>query len=233
MKTVREVLRELDTERLLETYVYDHPIPYYELQAMDMPASEIFKRYKELYRQFVERLRTMDIQPPEDGHQGILFVSRYLKDYMEENTYELVHADELLESSVKCTSYAYEVTPQAQILGFLVADNPFTQANLYDLMSDVLHEASFFGFQQEAMDEELEKLEEAEARAEAGETITQEEMEQVLHKEFGYTLRRHPREEDPGEARMQRLAFDACRDYQTFCREKELALIKAQLEEKI
>ncbi len=34
-------------ERLLDTYVYDHPIPNYELQAMDIPASEIFKRYKD------------------------------------------------------------------------------------------------------------------------------------------------------------------------------------------
>ena len=102
MKTVRAVLREMDTERLLDTYVYDHPIPYYELQAMDISANEIFKRYKELYREFVQRLRGMEIQPPEDGHQGILFVSRYLKDYMEENVYELIHADGLLEKGVKC-----------------------------------------------------------------------------------------------------------------------------------
>ena len=157
MKTVRAVLREMDTERLLDTYVYDHPIPYHELQTMDISANEIFKRYKELYREFVQRLRGMEIQPPEDGHKGILFVSRYLNDYMEENVYELIHADGLLEKGVKCESYAYEFTPQAEILGFLVADNPFTQANLYDLMSDVLHEASFFGFQQEALDEELER----------------------------------------------------------------------------
>lgn len=26
MKTVRAVLREMDTERLLDTYVYDHPM---------------------------------------------------------------------------------------------------------------------------------------------------------------------------------------------------------------
>ena len=231
MKTVRAVLREMDTERLLDTYVYDHPIPYYELQAMDISANEIFKRYKELYREFVQRLRGMEIQPPEDGHQGILFVSRYLKDYMEENVYELIHADGLLEKGVKCESYAYEFTPQAEILGFLVADNPFTQANLYDLMSDVLHEASFFGFQQEALDEELERLKEAEAQVEAGQTITQEELEQELHKESGWEPRWHHKE-DPEEARLKRQAFEACRAYQTYCREKELALIKAQLEGK-
>lgn len=231
MKTVQEVLRDLDMKRLLDTYVNEHPIPNYELQAMDIPASEIFKRHKDLYRQFVERLRSMKIQPPEDGHQGILFVSRYLKDYMEENVYELIHADGLLEKGVECESYAYEFTPQAEILGFLVADNPFTQANLYDLMSDVLHEASFFGFQQEALDEELERLKEAEAQAKAGEGITVEQLEQDLYKRLNWKPRWHHKE-DPEEARLRKQAFEACSVYQTYCRAKELDLIKAQLEGK-
>ena len=93
MKTVREVLRELDTEKLLETYVYDHPIEFYKLKVMDLPASEIYRRYKDLYREFLERLRTMEIQPMEDGRQGILFVSRYLKDNIDENTFELIFMD--------------------------------------------------------------------------------------------------------------------------------------------
>ena len=146
----------------------------------------------------MERLRSIKIQPPEDGHQGILFVARYIIDSIDENTYELILADELLEDGAQCASYAYEFTPQAEIIGFLVADNPFTQANLNNLMSEVLHEASFFGFQQEALDEEMKKLKEAEAQAKAGEGITVEQLEQDLYKGLNWKPRWHHKE-DPDE----------------------------------
>ncbi len=233
MKTVREVLRELDTEKLLETYVYDHPIEFYKLKVMDLPASEIYRRYKELYREFLERLRTMEIQPMEDGRQGILFVSRYLKDNIDENTYELIFMDELLEKGEKCESYAYEFTPQAEILGFLVADTSRTQDHIYELMADTLHEASFFGFQQEALDEELKRLKEAEKEAEAGLGISHEELMEKLDQEHGWILHRRVVDENSEEVQLRRQAVRACMAYFDFCREQELLQIKEQLEHSV
>lgn len=233
MKTVREVLRELDTERLLETYVYDHPIEFYKLKTMNYPASEIYRGYKELYRELLERLRAMEIKPSEDGRQGILFVGRYLKENIDANTYDLIFMDDLLEKGVQCESYAYEFTQQAEILGFLVADTPRTQDNIYELMADVMNEASFFGFQQEELDAELKRLEEAEKEAEAGLGITHEELFEKLDQKLGRTRHRRFVEENSEEVQLRRKAYKAIMDYCQYCREQELLQIKKQLESSV
>lgn len=43
-------------------------------------------------------------------------------------------------------------------MGFQVADTPLTQRYIYELVADVMHTASFFGFSQEDLPGEIEKL---------------------------------------------------------------------------
>ena len=46
--------------------------------------------------------------------------------------------------------------------GYLVADNILTQQEIYGLMAFVIHEATFFGYNQEGLPEFLERLEKTE-----------------------------------------------------------------------
>ena len=66
LKTVQEVLCELDMEKLISTYRWHFPIGYEEhLELLDMTVREIQERVKQGLRLFVERLRTLPVQSPE------------------------------------------------------------------------------------------------------------------------------------------------------------------------
>ena len=140
LKTVQEVLRELDTEKLIGTYRWHFPIGYEErVELLDMTVRDIQERVKAGLRLLIERLRTLPIKPSADGQQGLLFVHRIMKNGSHDRAYELVFIDELLRDGVNCNSHAYEFTEQAEILGFLVADTPLTQRYIYDLIVDAMH----------------------------------------------------------------------------------------------
>lgn len=166
LKTVQDVLRKLDTEKLVGTYRWHFPIGYEErVELLDMTVRDIQERVKAGLRLLIERLRTLPIKPSADGQQGLLFVHRIMKNGSHDRAYELVFIDELLRDGVNCNSYAYEFTEQAEILGFLVADTPLTQRYIYDLIADAMHQASFFGFAQEDLAGELEKLKQSYERS--------------------------------------------------------------------
>ena len=57
--------------------------------------------------------------------------------------------------------YAYEFTEQKEALSFLVSDNKLTQDNIMDVIVDFLHEISFFGYDQESLEEEKKRLDES------------------------------------------------------------------------
>lgn len=225
MKTVQEVLRELDTERLLETYVYNHPIEFYELKALNLPACEVYERYKERYRQYLKRLRTIEIAPDKEGRKSILFVSRCIKDDYTSNEYNLVFMDELLEKGVECEHYDYMFTTQAEIVGFLVADTPLTQENLYELMVNVMYEAAFFGFEQEGLAEELDRLNES---MEQIEEASSRHFDEVA-KELGWTRRIVSQDEGSEEKNLRRKVTEAKIAYREYSRKEELQRIKQML----
>lgn len=71
MKTVQEWLRKLDTEKLIEEYLYIDPIQYDRHESyLNRTVGEIKHAYKECVRKYIERLRTISVAEPEDGHQG-------------------------------------------------------------------------------------------------------------------------------------------------------------------
>lgn len=69
MKTVKDYLNELDTEKLVNTYVYMYPVDY-EMSAelLDRTLREIKERHREVVRQLIERLSMLETTVPEDGH---------------------------------------------------------------------------------------------------------------------------------------------------------------------
>ena len=230
LKTVQDVLRKLDTEKLVGTYRWHFPIGYEErVELLDMTVRDIQERVKAGLRQLIERLRTLPIKPSADGQQGLLFVHRIMKNGSHDRAYELVFIDELLRDGVNCNSYAYEFTEQAEILGFLVADTPLTQRYIYDLIADAMHQASFFGFAQEDLAGELEKLRQSfEANRDGIEKgMPFEDVLDELEKKYGFA----PDRESDDERELQHEVMKAELAYGKHSREKELALIMASFRE--
>ncbi|MBQ9478029.1 MAG: hypothetical protein IJU71_00585, partial [Selenomonadaceae bacterium] len=65
---------------------------------------------------------------------------------------------DLIEQGDDATNYGYDLDPQSEIMGFLVSDDEYTQQNIYELMADVMFEASWFGFADEGKDDFIDDL---------------------------------------------------------------------------
>ena len=185
MKTVQEVLKELDTEELVTAFLERVPITPKVMYESEVSAQELLINVRIQIEQFIDRMRTLPIKKGENT--GLLFAFETIKEFYKENAYALVHIEELKEKGLEAESYAYEFTDQEEIAGFLVSDTKRTQKDLIGLMVDVLFEASFFGFKQERLNEEKEELnrriEETKSPDFVG--IPAEKAFEDLYKEFG------------------------------------------------
>ena len=225
MKTVQQYLKELDWNRLIDTYLFEHPIEYNHPALAGLTVSQIREKYTEGMRKFIERLCGLTPKDDPDGRVGILFAHRCIEVEPMSRTegYCLVHADEVLSDGVDAKTYAYEFTDQSEIVGFLVADVEYTRRHIYGLMADVLYQASFFGYKQEGLAETLEDLDRSMRDAEEGNVQTMEEfMEECFSK---YDFERN----DPEEQDLRNTVLKAAFDYNEHFKKKELALLSVAL----
>lgn len=222
MKTVQQHLRELDTDRLLREYLFEHPIEYGLPAFRELSVSQIEILYTERMRSFIEYLKRLKIEDDPDVSPGILFACRRM-DWLGsgQTDYSLVYAEEALRDGLRAPTYAYDFSEQAEIMGFLVADNEFTQRNIYGLMADVLYEASFFGFNEEFRDEALRDISRTIKNLDKGKTIPSSEL-RIMIQTCNYT---EPEEEDSEERMLRNDAEMAVMKYNEYCRDKELETI--------
>ena len=122
MKTVQEWLRELDTDQLIDAYLDLEPISKDGMEKNgNLSAQELLQFGRNRLSNYIERLRTIPITASDDPH--ILFVYAVPDDIGTKNEYDLVHLSDLYNKGLDSPSYAYEFSPQSEIVGFFVADN--------------------------------------------------------------------------------------------------------------
>ena len=117
-------------------------------------------------------------------------------------------------------TYAYELVEQKETLGFLVADNKFTRDHLEDVAVDFLYEMSWFGYEQENLQEFKDGLDESirESEEHPENLVKMEDIE----KEWDL-----PEEEEyPEEDERAREVYEAERGYVDYCRNVELGRLK-------
>ena len=225
MKTVQQHLRELDQNRLIEVYLFEHPIEYNHPALAGLTVSQIREKYTEGMRKFIERLCGLTPKADPDGRVGILFAHRCIEVGALSGTedYCLVYADDVLSDGVDAKTYAYEFTNQSEIVGFLVADSEYTRRHIYGLMADVLYQASFFGYRQEGLAEALEDLNRSMKEAEEGNVHTMDELLEECFPEY------KSERKDPAEKDLRNTVLKAAFDYNEHFKKKELALLSVAL----
>ena len=225
MKTVQQHLRELDQNRLIEVYLFEHPIEYNHPALAGLTVSQIREKYTKGMRKFIERLCGLTPKDDPDGRVGILFAHRCIEVEPMSRTegYCLVHADEVLSDGENAKTYAYEFTDQSEIVGFLVADSEYTRRHIYGLMADVLYQASFFGYRQEGLAKALEDLDCSMKEAEEGNVHTMDELLEECFPEY------KSERKDPAEKDLRNTVLKAAFDYNEHFKKKELALLSVTL----
>ena len=222
MKTVQDYFKEADTDKLINYYLYEHPVKVDEISDENKRIIDVKSHVRTVLREYIERLCSMNIETSEDGKEYILFAHKMQRDGVEDDSYSLVCLQELKEKGVEAETYSYIFDRQAKIMGFQVSDTAYTQKNLVGLLADVMHEASFFGMEQQHLDEELQKLEASIQEVESGniKTYTMEEVWEHLGFE------REERDETADE--LQRAITRATVEYDQYQKKQELrALIRS------
>lgn len=223
MKTVQECFREVNEESLIRYYLYKYPISLDEIANEDLTVKAAKEHVWDKLRKYIERLRNIDIEKSRDGEDCILFYHKKMDKGFTDDTSSLVYLNELIEKQEEANTYDYIFTKHAEILGFYVADTEMTQEHMIPLLTDVMHTASIFGFEQERLQEEVEKLLETAEKTENGNTVYYS-LDDIRAK-----LGLKKEEEDPMEDELRRAVARASFEYDRYCKEKELKALFSKI----
>ena len=231
MKTIQEVIRELDPEKIESAYFCEHDSEIWELPS-DKYDGITLREYKEQrsknFQCFLRSLLDITAKP-EEGRDNILFLSKALEE--DDLAIHLAYSDEILNAESfdydHFNTYDFSLTPRDVAMSFLVSDNKLTQDNLMKLVVEFLWEISFYGYDEENVRREAEELdrrmknfeEHPEKGRPADEVFEEFRVKHGLPKEEVY-----PRED---EFRDRKVAAEI--EYAQYCRAIELERIRAAL----
>ena len=228
MKTVQESLRKVDEDELIRTYLYNYSenIKPYEKWSID---NLTVAEYKEFIinqlKDYLHRLKTLPIKKNDDEKTWIFFEERCFKDGFPDFQSSLINDADLREKGADAPSYAYEFTDQEEVLGYYVADNLHTQNNLEDLLSDIMFEMNFFGFEQEDLTKEKTELDRrvSEVKSGEGKFVSVDDLFKDMEEENPYTDK---------EKELENKVIEASTKYITYSRKLEIEQILKDLGKK-
>lgn len=219
MKTVQETLNCVDAKKLIDYYLSTYPISINDFDD-NITIGEAKKYTTYRLNQYINDLKTIQIKS--DDNQGIFFTSRKEDETGDDVVTNLVFTNDLKKYDVQVESYAFEFSPQAEIMGWLIADNQLTQAHLLDLLVEIMEEASFFGYKQEGLEKEANKLAVRikEIDKNLGKSISFDDFK----KEFDFD------KQSPEEEKLEAKIIQAQIEYSEYSRKKELVEIIKELD---
>lgn len=227
MQTVLEALRKADIRNLEGSFFFEDGPDFWEFGKNDnRTIAEVRKSMSDNFRRFVEDLKNTEIALPEDGRIMILYAHKQAGEpsWLPKTAVDLVSADELLEKEdlSDIVHYAFDFTPWAEALGFLIADNKYTQDNLTEVLTHFLYELSFFGYEESEMEEKREEvLASAREAKEYPERLVKWDSEK-MREELGL-----PQEEEyPLEKDYLSQILQKINEYNKYCSVIELEKIK-------
>ena len=219
MKTVQECLREFDMEVLLNAYL---AIPFIRNEMTEVmkkkdavTGKEIWNLFRDRIIKYIEYMRSTTVEPSEE--LSVLYVYEVPEGSLWGRfSHGLVHISELKEKGTDAEDYGYTLCSHKQVAGFLVADTKLTHDNMLGLMKDVLYEASFYGYTEEEIEEEIQNVE-------------TEEFEDVnCDAEF---IRLNKEEKSEEEMKLRDAYCKAREEYSSFLRKKALQEVIKSLDQ--
>lgn len=223
MKTIQQVIREMDPEEIERSYFGDLQVTLEELPD-DVTVKELKERRSERFQEFLKSLLETELKP--GNERGILFLSKVIgEDNIKTEDLFLVHAGELLttDNLAEVPHYAFEFIPRSEALAFLVSDNKLTHDWLLTVVIKFLREMSFFGFDEQRAIEEGEELERRAKEVEEHPERLIEFDPDEFSVEYGIPIE----EVYPKEKELEDAQFKATLAYNEYCRTVELERIKA------
>lgn len=230
MKTIQQTLKELDIEEVIDYYFATYPIELFkdlDQKWDNKTVAECKEHGRSEIRRLIERLINMEPNP-NVSKKSILYASKIISEGRSHHVVEgLVDVEELLkaEDVSDVESYGYEFEWQEDTLGYYVADTALTQNNLLEIVVSYLFEVSFFGIDQEHIEEEKQLLDEAFKQCEDPSRSRSFNTIEELYEDLGITP-----EEVYSEEEEKRNAYQkAIIEYDRYCKAVELERIKKSI----
>ena len=107
---------------MVNYYLHKHPVKLEDITQDNEKILDAKNRIRKRLQEYIERLRSMDIEDGEDGKEYILFVHKMQQDGAEEDAVSLVCRQELRDKGLEAETYSYVFDRQAKIMGFKVSD---------------------------------------------------------------------------------------------------------------
>ena len=148
MKTVQEVLQQTDRQQLIDNYLIKYPLELEDFEP-SKTIGEVEKTVRQQLTQYLVRLENIDVNDQQG--QYVFYAYHKLEGEIPVPTFALVDLEELQHRGDGAPTYSYIYSPQADIMGFLVANNSLTNYYKIELLVEIMHEAAFFGFNQEEL----------------------------------------------------------------------------------
>lgn len=219
VETVQAWLNKVDEETLADTYFAAFPIDYMMIANQALTLGKIRCRSKERFLEFVRRMKQIEV--PSDDDPCVFFACKqYVDGFSKVGAAMCRLSDVYGDGQPEC--YAWSLTDFAQVMGYFMAETRLTLKNINAVLAEILHEMSFFGYRQEDLEAEREKLLKAEQEIAEGKYCSAEEAFARLEEELGL----EPLEPDPEAEEKERAIQVAGYEYDLFCRNREIEQVK-------
>ena len=161
MKTLMQILKSIDGKKLLSAYIkVDKPmIKIMDLEEIDGEIySNIKNGYKVAWHEFYKAVLSLKPKTREIGKRGIIIGIKTVDHAI---YHELVFEDEVIQYGEKAKGYGYSLVDWEEVVGYCVAETRYTRKYIYEIMAQVLHNMSFWGYTKEKIKEERMYIDEA------------------------------------------------------------------------
>jgi hypothetical protein len=148
MKTVQSFLQQTDPQLLIDNYLLKYPLELEDFEPTKT-VGEVEEETRQRLLDYLKQLKTMEARGNTDGL--IFYAYHHVEDGIPEPSFGLSTVNDLVEEGPEAQMFSFTYTLQGNVMGFFVAENQLTTHYLTELLVDIMHELTFFGFQQEEL----------------------------------------------------------------------------------
>lgn len=163
MKSVQEVLQQTDRQQLIDNYLLKYPLEIEEFEP-NKTIGEVENAARQQLANYLDRLTSIEINGTPSPY--VFYVYHRIENGIPQPQFALANLAELLDKGDEAPVYSYIYSAHAEVMGFGVADNRLTQHYQTELLVDIMHEAAFFGFNQEELATARQQLDDSTGRQE-------------------------------------------------------------------
>lgn len=226
MKTVQEVLREADRKQLLDSIAYDAICNTgLLLEYPDKTIAQIQEASRKRMNDLIDHLLSLEAVP--NDCKVLYMTAATLLDRRFNHelwSLDLIDLNEI-RKDIFANGYGFELSDWEKTLGYLVAENKLTQEHMIELLTQYLHEISFFGADPELHRKEVDKvhadLEQAMQEIEEGKCTPAEEVFEEIARKHGWPID----EKDDRQDALRRKVEEAEIQYSRYCSWRERSRI--------